>query len=122
MSSRDDDILARWRRAARRALPDADVDLVEEVAQYAADRWMALRRQGVTEADADAQADADLAEWARRPLPERRFEHRCSAIAAAVVDVQHLERAAILEGSMDFREQRKDIVLLVANRNDDGQL
>ena len=72
MGSRDDDILARWRRSARRALPDADADLVEEVAQYVADRWTALRRQGVTEADADAQADADLAAWAGRPMPDRR--------------------------------------------------
>jgi putative ABC transport system permease protein len=71
-SGHDDEVLARWRRAARRALPGADIDLVEEVAQYVADRWTAARQQGASDRDADAQAAADLDEWIGHPLPEHR--------------------------------------------------
>ncbi len=49
-------------------------------------------------------------------------EHRFSAVAAAIVYIDHLEVATTFQGGMDFRDERKDIVLLVANRNDDGQL
>ena len=72
MSTRDDEVLARWRREARRALPNADVDLVEEVAQHLAERWIGARDSGVPEQSADAQAVADLAQWKGRGMPERR--------------------------------------------------
>ena len=32
--------LATWRRAARRAIPHADLDLIEEVAQHAHECWL----------------------------------------------------------------------------------
>ena len=41
MDTRDSEAaLVRWRRRARAALPAADPDMVEEIAQHVTERWM----------------------------------------------------------------------------------
>ena len=66
-ADRPDEILERWRHEVRRALPDADPGLIEEVALHLADRWAAVRSSS-GEAAADAAAFADLDAWRSRTL------------------------------------------------------
>jgi len=72
-----DSAVSRWRRAARHALPDADVEVVEEVAQHVAERWLRARYDGLSEGLADAQARRELDGWRGvrlpAPVPARRI-------------------------------------------------
>lgn len=61
-----DVVLTRWRAEARRMLPAADRDLLEEVAGHLADRWTAVRAATDSDAAADAAAYADLESWRQR--------------------------------------------------------
>lgn len=61
----------RWRQKVRSAIPAADPDVVEEIAQYIADRWRRARDAGADASVADQQAEADLREWQGRTVPRR---------------------------------------------------
>ena len=63
--------LARWRREARRAIPHADVDLVEEVAQHAHQLWLSAVQEGANRSEADARAARELRGWADVRVPSR---------------------------------------------------
>ena len=65
------DDLERWRRRVRVAIPAADPDVVEEVAQFVADRWTRAIASGTDRAAADRQAEADLRMWQGRAAPRR---------------------------------------------------
>ena len=66
-----DERLTRWRCEVRRVIPAADDDLVEEVAQHAADRWAALRSAGHDPQECDARALREIADWRSVPVPVR---------------------------------------------------
>ena len=66
-----DERLTRWRCEVRRVIPAADDDLVEEVAQHAADRWAALRSAGHDPQECDARALREIADWQSVPVPVR---------------------------------------------------
>lgn len=59
-------VLERWRREVRRALPGADPDLTEEVAQHLTDTWLGARSAGASVESADAQVGQDLRRWRTR--------------------------------------------------------
>jgi putative ABC transport system permease protein len=67
-ANRPDELLDRWRREVRRALPDADPGLIEEVALHLADRWAAVCSSACDAAAADAAVFADLDAWRLRTL------------------------------------------------------
>ena len=58
-----DSDLARWRREARRAIPHADLDLIEEVAQHAHERWLTTVREGASRSEAETRAMRELHGW-----------------------------------------------------------
>jgi putative ABC transport system permease protein len=68
---RNEAALDRWRRRVRIALPSADDDLVEEVAQHIAERWVRGCEAGMDSAAADRQAEEDLLAWKGRQIPSR---------------------------------------------------
>ena len=67
----DGTTLAHWRREARRAIPNADLDLIEEVAQHAQQRWLTAVREGATLAEAEARAQRELHGWTGVRVPRR---------------------------------------------------
>ena len=89
-----DAALERWRRQARRALPSADPDLVEEVAQHVADRWFRAREDGMDPDAADAQAEADLRAWRGQTIPRRKVPWYRELVATGwSADVRYAARA-----------------------------
>lgn len=95
MANRDDDrLLDRWRTEARRAMPSADDDLIDEVAGFLAERWRQTSEAGAGPAQADAQAYADLAEWRGRRAPRRHsVVHRTSQWIGLGTDLRDAARA-----------------------------
>jgi predicted permease len=71
MTTRGEDLSRRWRSEVRRALPGAQPDEVEEIAQHLADRWMRLRDAGADPDAADRTVFEDLAGWKGRRPPSR---------------------------------------------------
>jgi predicted permease len=69
-----DDMLVRWRLAVRRAIPDAPDELVDEVAQHAADRWASLHAEGRPAEECDTHALLEIDEW--RGVPAARAPAR----------------------------------------------
>jgi putative ABC transport system permease protein len=74
--------VARWRTDVRRALPGADDDIVDEVAQDVCDRRAALLAAGGTAAEADALACREIAAWRGRPRPQRPMRWRPATAGA----------------------------------------
>jgi predicted permease len=64
-----DDLVARWRDEARRALPGWPDEVREEIAAHAADRWREARDAGRPVEEADARARRELAQWPSGPPP-----------------------------------------------------
>lgn len=60
-------IVARWREEVRRALPAAEPDVVDEVAEHLGRAWQAAVAGGETPTVADRRVRDDLAAWQRRP-------------------------------------------------------
>jgi len=91
-----DDVLDRWRQAARHALPGADADLVEEVATHLADRWTAVRASTGSDAAADAAARLDLDDWQGRahgPSPAISSAPAWRGLAAGLgLDIRSAQR------------------------------
>lgn len=67
MSNPPTDNRARLRAAARRAMPSATDEMVDEVAEHLAIRWQVMRDQGAAPEDADRQVLEDLAAWRTPP-------------------------------------------------------
>jgi hypothetical protein len=65
----EEQALARWRREVRRAIPRADGDLVEEVAQHVSERWLSAKTEGLSDGAADARVHRDLEEWRTTAVP-----------------------------------------------------
>jgi putative ABC transport system permease protein len=88
------DDLERWRRRVRTAIPAADPDLVEEVAQFVADRWTRAIESGIEPGAAECQAEADLRMWQGRTAPRReRPWYREIAWTGAGADVRFAARS-----------------------------
>jgi putative ABC transport system permease protein len=64
--------LERWRKEVRAALPAADSDLAEEIAQFVSDRWLDACARGIEELEADRQARRDIDAWRARPEARSR--------------------------------------------------
>ena len=89
-----DEVFARWRREVQTALPGADPGLVDEVAQFIADRWVRARETGQTGAEADAGAKADVREWQGRQPPVRRHRWQPSLAWLGIgADVRYAVRS-----------------------------
>lgn len=69
--SREEAVLRRWRHRVRAAIPSAEPDVIEEVTQYIAERWLQACDAGADATAADRQAEADLREWQGRTVPRR---------------------------------------------------
>jgi putative ABC transport system permease protein len=93
MLEREADVLARWRKEARIALPGADPDLVEEVAQFVSERWLQARRSGLDAEVADARARTDLGAWRGRPVPRRTSLRPSLAWIGLGADLRHAGRS-----------------------------
>ena len=89
-----DNVFARWRPEVQSALPDADPGVVDEVAQFIADRWVRARDAGHTVAESDAGARADLREWQGRQPPRRRYRGQPSLAWLGIgADVRYAARS-----------------------------
>ena len=88
-----DDVLERWRREARRALPEAEASLLEEIALHVAERWTAIRSSTGSDDAADAAAYRDLDAWRGRTgvLADRTSWWRHSA-AGVLIDLAAARR------------------------------
>lgn len=83
-----------WRDEARRALPDAEPDLVEEIAQHADDQWTHLVGNGTAPAEADARARLEILEWRHRHRVRRLSRARIAAgWAGLLTDLRRAPRA-----------------------------
>ena len=66
----------RWRHDVRAALPAADADLIDEIAQFVAERWLDARALGISLEQADAEAQRDIVAWRSRPEASRALDRR----------------------------------------------
>ncbi|MGD9903073.1 MAG: ADOP family duplicated permease [Vicinamibacterales bacterium] len=84
-----DDVVARWRREAARIIGGDDRDLVDEVAEHVAARW--VRHAALHGAQAaDELAGRDLAEWSRPGAPAT--QPRPSWRVGVTADLRHAAR------------------------------
>jgi putative ABC transport system permease protein len=67
----DDQIPARWRNEVRRAIPEADDELVEEVAQHVWQRWQSAKAEGLSDDAANDGVRRDLEAWRGTRVPRR---------------------------------------------------